>query len=192
MVLLDGYSAVHLKLFWHGTVAEHVPTYHPEFSFSYAEQSSENVKTPEGADFANLYLEIAVTRCPLRVIFRAMLPSLILLMLSYYLSFCHCPILRSKATSNGNHVEATVIAQPQPLTLNSIPGFNLLLIALNGLIFLLTVLVAQINYVATPRSSAVSGLDVWLNFFTAVLFVILWHSIQLYFNSSHKRLHMVS
>lgn len=191
--ILVGYSSVHLVLLWHGTVSDNVPISHPEFSFSYVEQSTENIKTSNGEPYSNLYLEIAVTRCALRVIFRAMFPTLILLALSYYISFCHCPILRNKATTNGHHVESTVIPEPQPIpTLSSVPGFNLLLIALNGMIFLLAVLIAQINFVTTPRSSAVSGLDVWLTFITTLLFVISWHSVQLYFNSTQKRMHMVS
>lgn len=221
----DGHSSVHLVLFWHGTISQDVPTYHPSFSFSYAEQTSENIKTPNGASYSNLYLEIAVTRCPLRVIFRAMLPALCILFLSYYVTFCHCPLLfgqnqpkkskpppASPATTiqqNGHHhpPPATVtisdpqvassssssapsvtmahavpyLEKPSPSQINLLsPQLNLLIVAINGLLFLMLVVLAQMNFMESPTSSAVSGLDVWLNFMMTVVFIILWHSIQIH------------
>ncbi|ODN00779.1 Gamma-aminobutyric acid receptor subunit delta, partial [Orchesella cincta] len=179
-----GYTTLHLVLVWHGTINDDVPTYHPEFSFSYAEQTSENIKTVDG-EYSNLFLEVAVSRCPLRVIFRAMLPSVLLLAFSYYVTFCHCNLLRSKSTpsANGHHVEATVVAQP--VIECTTPERSLIIVAINGIVLLVIVFVAQMNFIDSPKSSAVSGLDVWLNVITAMVFMILWHSVQLYFNEGN-------
>ncbi|CAL8107451.1 unnamed protein product [Orchesella dallaii] len=184
-----GYTSVHMVLVWHGTINGDIPTYHPEFSFSYAEQTSENIKTGDG-EYSNLFLEVAVSRCPLRVIFRAMLPSILLLAFSYYVTFCHCNFIminKAAPSANGHHVEETMVAQRVIECTTPDAERSLIIAAINGLIFIVIIFVAQMNFIDSPKSSAVSGLDVWLSFITAIVFVVLWHSVQLYFTQSNKK-----
>ncbi len=201
--IADGYSSIHLILLWNGIIPIHnVHIFDPEYSLYNIEQSSERQKSVVGGgEFSYINVEITLRRSfPAQLIAQALFPTLFFAALAYFTTFFMDRNEKGKKNSiksqpagdtNTEEEEDDTEENPNPQqvqveiensTLTTILykiSFDILKVGSNMFFLLIVVLVKQINFLKSPRSSQLNALDVWMGVMSLIIFICFVLSLQI-------------